>query len=315
MSKNEEKRLTFNWLNSPFSIVVCAGIFLSTFAYIYLGKQYFDFLSKRSESVHQYKSSKYKELYEQSSPKILALRKSTDELLSLLQNNYGISTFEIEKPLENLQKAIVSYDNYVFDVEFYGNSNQVTSAKEIQRWSYDVYSQFSSQLLLAEKVQDSIHDMAIGVNKISANQERKEYIRFHFDKIQNELNTMIQEENKLYYKYYKFDIPVLKLLYNQLSYNFRVSIGLNITSELAQSSEIASEIKQLEKNSKHQGSQIPYVVAQSRAVLSSDFSANDILLTKKDSRLKAELVDKLINQVVENDSYLRKERSLRRKDF
>lgn len=307
MSKNEGKKSTFDWVNSPLVLCIFASIFIPVPAY-FCGR-YFESLSKKDDQIHQYKDDTYKKLYQKSKTEILALRKSIDELLSLLQNNYGISTFEIEKPLSNFKKAIASYDSYVAELEFYGNSNQITSAKEIQHWSYNAYSQFSSQLILAKRVQDSMHDMMIGSYKDPAHQDPEGYVKFHLDKIQDELDTMIQEENKLYYKYRNFDIPVFKLLSDQLIYNFRASIGLGMTSEIAESYEIASEIDQLEENSEYQDSQIPYVVAESRAVLSNDFSANyDVLLSQKNSWLKAEILSKLMNQIGENDPYLKKKK-------
>jgi hypothetical protein len=130
MSNNEEKKSTFDWINSSLVIAILTGVVFSVPAYF--GKRYFDYLSKKDDQIHQYKDDTYKKLYEKSKPEIIALRKSIDELLSLLENSYGLSTFEIEKPLSNLKKAIVSYDIYVSELEFYGNSNQLTSVKEIQ---------------------------------------------------------------------------------------------------------------------------------------------------------------------------------------
>jgi hypothetical protein len=151
--------------------------------------------------------------------------------------------------------------------------------------------------------------MIIGTYKVPDHQDKEDYFKFHLDKIHDELDTMIQEENKLYYKYRSYDIPVFQLISNQLIYNFRASIGLGMTSQITGSYEIASEIKQLEKNSKYQDSPIPYFVAESRAGLSNDFSANnDVLLNKKNSWLKVEVLGQLMNQVSENDPYLKKKK-------
>ena len=151
--------------------------------------------------------------------------------------------------------------------------------------------------------------MILGTYEESVQQDTDSYFKFHLNKIQEELNTMIQEENRLYYKYQNFGIPVFKLLSDQLIYSFRSSIGLGMTSEIAESYEIASDLKQLQENSKYQDSQIPYAVAELRAVLSNDFSANnDSLLERKNSWFKGEILSKLMNQVSEKDPYLKKKK-------
>lgn len=306
MSKSEEKKLS-NWINNALVLSIFTGILIGVPGYF--GKSYFDSLSKKDDQTQQYKNDTYKKLYEKSKPEIIALHKSKNELFSLLQNHYAISTFEIEKPLLNFKKAIISYDGYVSELEFYGNSNQIKSAKQIQEWSYEAYYQFSDQLELAKKVQRSMHDMIIGSYQDPAPQNPEGYIKFHLDKIQNELDKMIQGENKLYYEYRNFDIPVFKLLSDQLIYNFRDPIGLGMTSEIAESYKIVSKIDQLKENSKYQDSQIPYVVAESRSFLSNDFSANnDVLLKQKNSLLKVEILGKLMNYVSENDPYIKKKK-------
>ena len=70
MSKNEAEKSTLDLIKR-----LAIGLFTLVFIPVagYLGKFYFNSLSKKDDQVYQYKDETYKKLYEKSKPEILAL--------------------------------------------------------------------------------------------------------------------------------------------------------------------------------------------------------------------------------------------------
>jgi hypothetical protein len=205
------KRAVLDWMGSNSLITATAAAVLAAILGMigYFGKSHFDSDFKEAEQVRQFRKDTYKKYHEKSKSVIQNLRKSRDALFFALQEKYGFSTFEIEKPLLNFRKAVSSYNDYVSELELYGSSNQIASAKELQNWSTNVFSEFSSQYQLAKEVQDSIQEMIVGSYKDSAKSNPKRYVDFHLngiiddkhkvDGVLNKMDKMIQEENDLYY--------------------------------------------------------------------------------------------------------------------
>jgi hypothetical protein len=327
MDIDERKKSFLDWVSSNALIITI--ITTTTAALIttasYFGRAYFDPKFKEAEQTSQFKKDTYKKYYEKSKSVIQDLRRSESELFLALQEKYGFSTFELEKTLSNFRKARSSYDNYVSELELYGNSDQIESAKDIQNWSENVFSEFASQYNLAKTVQDSIQEMIVGSYEKPIKINPQKYIDFHLngildnkhkvDGILDKIDKMVQGENNLYYRYREVDMPTFDLLCNQLIYNFRSSIGLGITSEIEKSyknakkiNKIAKEVENSEENSNHKDNSMLYVIAESRAIFSRDFSGSVPELKIKNAWLKSELLAKLMNQVAENNPYLKKKR-------
>lgn len=304
MSSKKDKRSFFEWINSPAILLIITSILIGVPAYF--GRSFFEYISQENNKINQFKDSQYKKLYDESKPKVLALRESMGELLSLLEDKHGISTFEFKTPLSKFRKAVSSYDYHVYKLEHYGNTDHISAAKKMQNFNHEIYSCFSSQFSLAQELQTSIEEMMLGSHKESASNNPNSYVKFYMDKIHNDLHEVIQNENELYYKYRSFHIPVFDILDNQLIYTFRSSIGLGSTAEIAKSYKKKKSINQLKKNSDYINNKIPFFVAEQRIFLSRDFSVNDDLLTQKDSWLKVKMFEKLMIKVTENNPYLKK---------
>ena len=151
--------------------------------------------------------------------------------------------------------------------------------------------------------------MIIGTYEKPAPKNPKAYMSFHLDKIGNELDTMIGEENKLHYELTNHDSHIFRLLSNQLIYNFRISIGLEMTEEIAKSYKTDSQIEQLKKDAEYKNNGLPYFVASNRATLSNDFyTEQDAFLNDKNSLIKVNLLTKMMNQVGEHDPHLKKKK-------
>ena len=151
---SEEKNRILKLIDIPFvkPVLFSAGTLLVSVS-AYFGTNYFDSSYQKSEQIYQYKDDNYKKLYEESKPEIISLRQSIGSLLSFMQNNYGISSYEMKQALSNFEESIKSYDNYVDKLEFLGNSQQIASAKAIQDWVYSIHrnGREASSLSLTER--------------------------------------------------------------------------------------------------------------------------------------------------------------------
>lgn len=301
---SKDKKSFFEWMNSPLFLVIITSVIIGVPAYF--GKYFFEQKSQENNNINQFKDSQYKKLYDESKPKVLALRESMGALLSLLENEHSLSTLEYKTPLSKFRKAISSYDSYVYKLEHYGNTDHVAAAKVIQNFNHEVYSYFSSQFSLVQELQTSIEEMILGSYKDSARNNPNNYVKFYMDKIHNDLHKVINSENALYYKYRSFHIPVFDILDNQLIYTFRSSIGLGSTAEIAKSYKNAKNINKLKKDSLYIENKIPFFVAKNRVFLSRDFAyTNDEFLTQKDSWLKAKMFGKMMMKVIDNNPELK----------
>jgi hypothetical protein len=309
MDEEKKEKSILEWKSNPLLLAVVGAILTASIATLgYFGRNYFDSSSKKAEKISQYKEDVSKQYYEKSKPVIKKLNESKDKLFILLERKYGFSTFDLEKPLSDFRNAISSYNEYVSELELYGNSDQVASAKEIQNWLNNIFGDFSYQYNSAKKVQDSIEEMLARDDKKIPLKDRKNYYKFHQNEIINDIDELIKKENDLYYKCREYSYPIFDILYNQLIYNFRISIGLGMTNEIANSYKNSKNIDKFERDSRHKDSPIEYVVAEQRAFLSNDFSVGgkDQFFIQKNSLLRFNLIAKLEYQVIENNPFLKK---------
>ncbi|MBW4536696.1 MAG: hypothetical protein KME09_22450 [Pleurocapsa minor HA4230-MV1] len=105
MSEHEKQKLSLEWLKKYLVVLFAPGVFLSVIGYV--AKQKFDSLHQREQQEYQAHKDTYTSLYEEGQSKIIALRNSRDKLFSLLENNYGISSFDMKSYLSEFEQAFM----------------------------------------------------------------------------------------------------------------------------------------------------------------------------------------------------------------
>ena len=83
------------------------------------------------------------------------------ELMPLFSKDYALTSFEMESGYKKLQEALLSYGDYVNELQRYGNSGQVQTAQDIQQWMRDLYADFHMQYGTAQQVQKTVRELLL----------------------------------------------------------------------------------------------------------------------------------------------------------
>ena len=259
----------------------------------FLVKEYFDEKNRQK----QYIGELHKQLYNKCAIELENINSAYFELQSLLEKNYALTTYELESRYTRIQDSIKSYRRYIRELERFGNSGQVQVAKNLDEWIVVLYAEFDLQHKLAEQAQRGFHDL------LQIDDTNGDFFKSSSAALDEELERLIQNENRVYYEAGWYKWPVINGLEQYLNYQFRSAIGLEATSDIAKAINELPELSKRKAESVYKESNIPFVFAQGRAFQAPtlEFKGDIGPFKQKNEALKRQVKMKFIAQVIDHD--------------
>ncbi len=278
------------------TILMLIGAVIAAAAF--LGNDYFEEKNRKqlfAEEIH-------KQLYDKGANELAKYNDAYSELMSLFSKDYALTSFEMENGYKKLQEALLSYGDYVNELQRYGNSGQVQTAQDIQRWMRGLYADFHMQYGTAQQVQKTVRELLLNGDPDN------EVFKVINESLENGLDRLIQQENWVYYEAGEYKRPMLYGLEQYLNYQFRLSIGLSATADMAEVINNLPERSKRKPEREYKDKELPFMFAENRVYQTPNmtFTSNDHdkFHEKKNALLKEQVKIKFIALVIENDKNL-----------
>lgn len=278
--------------NTIISAVVAAALTAVGF----LGKEYFDEKNRQE----QYIGELHKQLYDKSSVEFEKINSAYSDIQSLFDKSYSLTTYELEPSYTQFQKSVESYQKYIRELERFGNSGQVQTAKNLDEWLIGLYAEFNLQYKTAEQVQKRVRDLLLIENP------KSDMFKFVNSALDADLERLIQNENRVYYEAGGYKKPVINGLEQYLNWQFRTAIGLDTTEDISKAVNDLPKLSKRKPEAEYKEKMLPFVFAEGRAFEAAtlEFKGDVSLLEQKNEVLKARAKMKFISLVIENDKSL-----------
>lgn len=276
--------------------IITAIVTASLTAVGFFGKELYDEKNRKEQFVMEL----HKELYNKGASELDNFNKAYSELHSLFSKGYGLTTYELDPKYEDFKKAIESYQRYLDELERYGNSSQVQVAKNLNEWIWAIYAQFKMQYDLAEQVQNRSREL------LHADDPDSDWFKTINKLLDADLERMIQDENRTYYVTSLNQMPVIRGLEQYFNYQFRLSLGLDATTDMEKTIKELPELVKRKSDTEYKDKALPFVFAEGRVFEAPtlEFEGETSILKYKDDALKYQIKMKFLSLVIKNDKQL-----------
>jgi hypothetical protein len=243
----------------------------------------------------------HKILYDQGAAALAKVNAAYAELYRLYGKVYAISTYEQEPSFTKFRDAMEAYVKYVNELEHYGNAAEVQVATSLRDALRAMYSGFHGQYALAEGMQRRAKALLLVEDQESA------YFTEVSLALSEDLDELMQAENRLFYEIGWRQKPVCDALERSLYAHFRRAIGLAITADIHNAVHEGPPLSQSETPTVYQESKTPFVLAAQRAMLTPPVTAtgDEDVLERKNAMLKDQVTMKFLTLAIEHDQELR----------
>lgn len=283
------------------------GIILAVIASVFgvvgfFGAQHFQAETKKAD----YKLKLTEKLYEKNYKSTRELIDSTSNFTKVFGGGFGLTSKEIEKPLEKFNTSLKSYSDHVLELKRLGTSEQIEVAKNILDWAYSIRMNFQLQHDSAANVENRAYEL-LNINKES----NEELFDFVDEALDSEIERLIRSENRIYYSEGMYKLSVIRSLEQYLNYYFRSELGLEATKDMSDSiNELPEKIK-ASNAFEFTEKLYPFSFAAQRQVFSPELSLKNMgeLMSDKDKYLKQKIKLKFLATVINGNKELEKKLS------
>lgn len=277
--------------------IITALVTASLTAVGFFGKEHYDEKNRNSEFV----ATLYKDLYNKGATEHDNFNKAYSDLHSLFAKGYGLTSYELEPAYKEFIKSIESYQRYIDELERYGNSNQVRVAKNLNEWMWALYADFKMQYDKAEQLQNRSREL------LRIENTKSEWFKESNNRFDKELEDFMQSENKVYYTTSLNEMPVIRGLEQYFNYQFRVSLGFDVTSDMQKEIEELPQLTKKKPETEYKDKKLPFVFAEQRVFEAPtlEFRGETDVLKYKDDMLRENIKMKFLSFVIDNDKELR----------
>lgn len=248
----------------------------------------------------EYIGELHRNLYNKESEALDKVDSAYDELYSLYSKGYAFSTYELEPQLNKWREAIESYEKYIKELERFGNTSEVQTAKNLNEWLLDIHIRFVLQHKLAEQIQCRAKELLL------IKYPKSDQFKFVNAALDSDLDHFMNSENRIYYDIGHYQKPVVDGLTQYLNYQFRTAIGLEATYDMGKTIKELPNLAKRKADTVYSDSKIPFVFAEQRAVFAPtmEIKVKDAFFEQKNLALKNDVKMKFLALVIKNDKEL-----------
>lgn len=263
----------------------------------WVGVQYYS-ATKQQE---QFSNQLYKELYDKSAKALEEIDDKYSKLMDFYATKHGLSTHEYKSEFNEFKNAVEDYKSYVKELERYGNSSQVKAANYMKELIWGLYGDFYLHFSTIEQVEDRVQLVLLNQDSNSA------YFESLNEALDNDLDSLIQLENRTYYEVSQYKKPLIDAYRQYLNYHFRSSLGLEATEYMVNAINSIVSMQQRNPENEYKDKALPFMFSEQRVYQAAtlDFSESDDFLKQKNAALKHNTKLKFIALVIENEPSLK----------
>jgi len=289
-------------LKNNIILVVIASIFT---VIGFFGGQYFQAETKKAD----YKLKLTEKLYEKNYKSTRELIDSASNVISVFGNGFGLTSKEIQKPLDKFKTSLKAYNDHVLELKRLGTSEQIEVAKNILDRAYSIRINFQLQHDLAASVENRAYEL-LNVDKES----NEDLFNFVNEALDSEIEHLIRSENRIYYSEGAYKIPVIRSLEQYLNYYFRTELGLEATKDMSDSINNLPEKIKASNAFEFTEKLYPFLFAAQRQVFSPELSQKNMgdIMSDKDKYLKQKIKLKFLAEVIADNKELQEKLSSQR---
>lgn len=283
------------------------GIILAVIASIFgvigfFGAQHFQAETKKAD----YKLKLTEKLYEKNYKSTRELIDSASNFISIFGNGFGLTSKEIQKPLDKFNTSLKAYNDHVLELKRLGTSEQIEVAKNILDWAYSIRMNFQLQHDSAANVENRAYEL-LNVDKES----NEELFNFVNEALDSEIERLVQSENRIYYSEGTYKIPVIRSLEQYLNYYFRTELGLEATKDMSDSIKNLPEKIKASNAFEFTEKLYPFSFAAQRQVFSPELSLKNMgeIMSDKDKYLKQQIKLKFLAEAIVGNKELQEKLS------
>lgn len=262
----------------------------------FIGKDWYDEKNRKKQFVAEL----HQQLYDKGAAELERVNSAYSELQSVFGKGYALTTYELDPSYTKFQEAVESYQKYTKELERYGNSGQVQVSKNLSEWVVGLYAEFNLQYKTAEQVQKRVRELLLVENP------KSDLFTFVNDALEADLESLVQNENRVYYEAGWYKTPVISGLEQYFNYQFRSALGLDATADMAKAISELPELAKRKPETEYKEKKLPFMFAENRVFQAPtlEFSGKDDFFKQKNDALKAQAKMKFISLVIENDRQL-----------
>lgn len=247
------------------------------------------------QAERSYSNQEMQSLYEKGSGEFKKIHEAYVDIHNLMDSEYALTTYKLTPEFQKLREARKSYMYFIAELERKGSSHQITIAKKVGEWLNKSYLKFDLQYRMAEKLQkDAASFLPIDNEEV-------------FRNFNIEFERLIQNENRIYYEI-QADNAVIRTLEQSLNYEFRRSLGLEITNEMIKELDNATAKANQQSNVQYENTKYPFVFAKTRAFNAETLKIEDGIgfVADQNKFLQLEASGKFFQQIVDENPEVKK---------
>lgn len=205
-----------------------------------------------------------KGLYHDSSESLGGLEQSYSEVISVLSSSSAVSPRELDVVYSSFSESFSNYSDYIEELKMLGGDEQIAAAESILNWVRIDLGELALQLNMSKSLQRRAGEL------LRASRESEEVPEFFSKGFDQELLRLVQNENRIYFKFDRFSFPVFARLRQNLNLAFRRSLDLGGTTSIIDAVEGLPEAIERSRSFEYEEKSVPFVVADMRSRMSHD---------------------------------------------
>lgn len=205
-----------------------------------------------------------KGLYQDSSESLGGLEQSYSEVISALSSSSAVSPRELDVVYSSFSESFSNYSDYIEELKMLGEDEQISAAESILNWVRMDLGELALQLNMSKSLQRRVGEL------LRVSRESEEIPEFFSEGFEQELLRLVQNENRIYFKFDRFSFPVFARLRQNLNLAFRRSLDLGGTTSIIEAVEGLPEAIERSRSFEYEEKSVPFVVADMRSRMSHD---------------------------------------------
>lgn len=203
-------------------------------------------------------------------------------------STYGLQSNDLDSMMKKYYESIKKVKSLNSKLRSMGNEEQIKFNKDFLEMLW-----FPLQLISIHKDNVQSFERLTRQCNYLINQKKKDTILFN--KTLNELDSIMKNENKLFFELRDYYFPRLNDLARFNNYYYRKELGLNITSDIVEAQKNIITLDSIRKDFKYFSHEFEYTTAKGRHLIDYKVDAGDSLVNQL---VKMEIMNKFL---IEND--------------
>lgn len=271
------------------------GAFLASGSF--LANDYFESENKKEKFAFEL----HQRLYDEGAKVLNSVNRAYSELYSMYAEDFALTPYQLSEKYFSFRKSLELYADYIDELQRYGSTEQLQVVSNHREWLWGIYAELDMQFRLSEQVAESTKELLLVED---ANSELFKALNKTLD---SQIINLVRNENRIFYTIGDYKKPVVDSLEQYINYQFRSSLGIPATKDMADKINALPELAERSNDFKFKEKKLPFVFAKGRVFQSPEleFGGDISSLEMNNEILAYNSKMKFISSVLDSDESLR----------